>query len=95
MGQTAFVTAEKLTKRYGKTTILEDISFSVEKGEVLVLCGPSGCGKSTLLRCINGLEKIDGGQITVGGVGLRGATEKDLRALRLKVGMVFPPSLWL
>ncbi len=89
MGQEAFVTAEKLTKKYGQTTILENISFGVKKGEVLVLCGPSGCGKSTLLRCINGLEKIDDGQIRVGGVGLRGATEKELRALRLKVGMVF------
>lgn len=89
MASTAFVEVKNLTKRYGKETILEDISFKVAKGEVLVLCGPSGCGKSTLLRCINGLEKIQGGQILVDGTGLKDATEQDLRKLRLKVGMVF------
>ena len=89
MAEPAFLTVENLTKRFGDNTILENISFEVAKGEVLVLCGPSGCGKSTLLRCINGLEKIQGGQISVDGVGLKDATEKDLRSLRLKVGMVF------
>ena len=89
MTKTAFVTAENLTKKYGDTTILENISFTVSQGEVLVLCGPSGCGKSTLLRCLNGLEKIQAGQIWVDGIGLRDATEQSLRALRLNVGMVF------
>lgn len=89
MAPTAFVTVKNLTKKYGEETILKNISFEVAKGEVLVLCGPSGCGKSTLLRCINGLEKIQGGQILVDGIGLKDATEQDLKKLRLRVGMVF------
>ena len=46
---------DHITKRFGDNTIINDLSLSVEQGEVLVLVGPSGCGKSTLLRCINGL----------------------------------------
>ena len=54
---------DHLTKAYGETTILKDVSFSVGQGEVVVIIGPSGCGKSTLLRCINALEPIQGGQV--------------------------------
>lgn len=89
MSREAFVKVENLTKKYGDTTILENISFEINQGEVLVLCGPSGCGKSTLLRCINGLEKIEGGQVWVNGISLKGASEKVLKTLRLNVGMVF------
>ena len=84
-----FIKARNLTKKYGETTILENISFDIRKGEVLVLCGPSGCGKSTLLRCLNGLETIQDGQIYVDNIALRGATQKELKKLRLRVGMVF------
>ncbi|MCR5118378.1 MAG: amino acid ABC transporter ATP-binding protein [Lachnospiraceae bacterium] len=58
---------EKLTKRYEDITVLENVSFSVKKGEVLVIVGPSGCGKSTLLRCINGLEDIQDGKVSIEG----------------------------
>ena len=44
-----------LKKAFGETEVLKDISFDINKGEVVVILGPSGCGKSTLLRCINGL----------------------------------------
>ena len=54
---------EHLTKKYDDLTVLNDISFNVNKGEVLVIVGPSGCGKSTLLRCINGLEDIQDGKV--------------------------------
>jgi ABC-type polar amino acid transport system ATPase subunit len=84
-----FIKARKLVKKYGSTTILEDISFDIKRSEVLVLCGPSGCGKSTLLRCLNGLETIQGGQIWVDNVEVGGASQKELRALRQRVGMVF------
>ena len=58
---------EHLTKKYDDLTILNDISFSVKKGEVIVIVGPSGCGKSTLLRCINGLEDINDGKVEMQG----------------------------
>ena len=54
----ALLTVEHLYKSYGGHTVLDDLSFTVRKGEVIVLIGPSGCGKSTLLRCINALEDI-------------------------------------
>ena len=85
----AFVTVRNLTKKFGEAVILENISFDVEKGKVLVLCGPSGCGKSTLLRCINGLEQIAGGEVVVDGDRIHGASPKDLLKARLKIGMVF------
>ena len=47
-----------LKKAFGETEVLKDISFDINKGEVVVILGPSGCGKSTLLRCINGLEEF-------------------------------------
>lgn len=58
---------DHLTKKYEDLTVLNDISLSVKKGEVLVIVGPSGCGKSTLLRCINGLEDIQDGKVNIEG----------------------------
>ena len=89
MSTQGFVKVEKITKAYGDLVVLRDISFEVKKGEVLVLCGPSGCGKSTLLRCINGLEKIEEGQIWINGMPVKGATHKELMKIRLTCGMVF------
>ena len=75
-------------KRFDELHVLRGIDLSVSKGEVLVLCGPSGSGKSTLIRCVNGLEPIDAGRLTVLGRELDGRTP-DLRALRAEIGMVF------
>ncbi len=83
------IKVERITKQYDNLVVLKDISFEVQKQEVLVLCGPSGCGKSTLLRCINGLEKIQAGQIWVDGMPVQGATHKELMKVRLLCGMVF------
>lgn len=79
---------DHLTKAYGETAILKDVSFSVGQGEVVVIIGPSGCGKSTLLRCINALEPIQGGQVRLNGQVI-GQGAKDLPALRRRIGMVF------
>ena len=67
---------------------LEDFSFSVKKGEVLTIIGPSGSGKSTLLRCLNGLEEIDSGTITVDGIPFD-ANSPNRREIIKKIGMVF------
>lgn len=88
MSDTALLSIEHLKKAYGDNVVLEDISLSVKRGEVIVVIGPSGCGKSTFLRCINALEPIQGGTIEVDGKEVTNS-EKDLTELRQKVGMVF------
>ncbi len=77
-----------LTKRYGENTVLRDLSFTVRRGEVIVVLGASGCGKSTLLRCINALEPIQGGEILLGGEVID-RSPAGLPALRRRIGMVF------
>lgn len=75
-----------LTKHYGDLVVLEDVSFTVEKGETISIIGPSGSGKSTLLRCINRLETPTSGEIKIGG---EVVTEKNVNRLRRSMGMVF------
>jgi glutamate/aspartate transport system ATP-binding protein len=77
-----------VTKSYGAFRVLDGCTASVAKGSVVVICGPSGSGKSTLIRCINGLERIDAGEIIVDGVSVH-ASGTDLNVLRARVGMVF------
>ena len=83
------IEVENLVKSYNKgEPVLNDISFSIEKGEVVVIVGPSGCGKSTFLRCLNLLETPTKGDIVIDDMHL---TEKDfdVDAMRKRVGMVF------
>ena len=84
----ALLEISNLKKSFDKNTVLKDVSFSVNKGEVVVILGPSGCGKSTLLRCINGLETVQDGQIILDGEVISNRT-KDMHLIRQKVGMVF------
>lgn len=79
---------EHLKKSYGEKQVLEDISFEVEEGSVVVLLGPSGSGKSTLVRCLNGLEAFQGGTILFNGETVR-PSPKNWRRLRQQIGMVF------
>ena len=84
----ALLTINNVVKRCDDTTILDGISFSVKKSEVIVIVGPSGCGKSTLLRCINALEPIQEGSITLDGDVIE-RNSKTLPLLRQRIGMVF------
>ena len=77
-----------LSKDYGNGPILNGVSLDVHKGEVIVLIGPSGCGKSTFLRCINGLEKIQSGEILLDGEIITG-NKTNWKEIRQKIGMVF------
>ena len=77
-----------LEKQFGTHAVLRDISFSVEKGEVISIIGSSGSGKSTMLRCTNLLETPTGGQIFFEGKDIT-AKDVDLSRYRARVGMVF------
>ena len=80
---------ENLTKSYDKSKlVLNNLSFSLEKGEVVVIVGPSGCGKSTFLRCLNKLEEIDSGKIVLNGKEISSDNNK-VHEIREKIGMVF------
>lgn len=79
---------KNLEKGFDQTTILNNLSLEVKKGEVVVILGPSGCGKSTLLRCINGLETIQNGEILLNGENIR-ESKQAMYAIRQKIGMVF------
>ncbi|MFB7282700.1 amino acid ABC transporter ATP-binding protein [Streptomyces hydrogenans] len=92
------VKAEGVHKSYGPAHILRGIDLEVRSGEVFCLVGPSGSGKSTFLRCINHLERIDGGRLSVDGelVGYRQKGDKlyelkdsEVAAQRRDIGMVF------
>ena len=78
----------KVNKTFGHDHVLRDIDLTVDRGEVVVVLGPSGSGKSTLCRCINRLERIDSGSITVDGEPLP-EEGRELAKLRADVGMVF------
>ena len=77
-----------VNKYFGKLHVLRDINLAIAAGEVVVVCGPSGSGKSTLIRTVNGLERVQSGEIAVLGesIARRGVS---LPALRTRVGMVF------
>jgi polar amino acid transport system ATP-binding protein len=92
------VKAEGVHKRFGRLEVLKGITLEVMAGEVMVLLGPSGSGKSTFLRCINHLEKINSGRLSVDGelVGYREAGDKlhelresEIARKRGEIGMVF------
>ncbi|NTG14296.1 amino acid ABC transporter ATP-binding protein [Agrobacterium rhizogenes] len=84
----SLIEVTEVRKSFGENEVLKGINLDVEPGEVIAIIGKSGSGKSTLLRCINGLENINDGSISVAGAQLL-PDELHLKALRLKVGMIF------
>ena len=92
--QTPIVSIRNLKKAFGGNTVLHDINLDVKKGEKVVVLGPSGSGKSTMLRCINALEDVSGGTITVDGVAITDP-KVDINKVREHLGMVFQRfNLW-
>jgi glutamate/aspartate transport system ATP-binding protein len=77
-----------ISKSFGPNKVLHNCSFTVNKGDVVVICGPSGSGKSTLIKCINGLVPHDVGEIRVEGQ-VVGGIGHDWPKLRARIGMVF------
>lgn len=84
----SFIEIRGISKSYGDVPVINSLSMTVEKHQVVCLIGPSGSGKSTLLRCINGLESIDDGEILVHGDRITGPGV-DVDALRRDIGIVF------
>src|SRR5690606_27435721 len=89
---------EDVVKKFGRTTVLNDLNFHVEKGERVTLIGPSGSGKTTILRLLMTLEKLTGGYIYVDGEPLTHAKrgnrrvelrEREINRIRKRIGMVF------
>ena len=96
--QPGVIEVTNLVKRYGKNTVLNQATFTIQEGQLTTILGPSGCGKSTMLRCMNRLERFDRGSLKIGDVEVLGteqkqlstAEEKDLtRRLRERVGIIF------
>jgi ABC-type polar amino acid transport system ATPase subunit len=77
-----------LVKSFGQRRVIDDVSFDVAPGEVMVFIGPSGTGKSTLLRCVNGLEPFQGGTITFLGRAVRPG-HRSIIDVRRSIGMIF------
>ncbi|TBL78631.1 amino acid ABC transporter ATP-binding protein [Paenibacillus thalictri] len=82
------ISFQQVEKHYGEFHVLKNINLEISQGEVVVVIGPSGSGKSTLLRCINRLEAITSGQLTVNGVQVNDG-KTDINKLRRNIGMVF------
>lgn len=100
----AIISVKNMAKNYGETEVLKKIDVDIYEGQVVSVLGPSGSGKSTFLRCLNNLEEITSGEITIDGNTLKGIAddpknkklnEKAAREIRKNVGMVFQQfNLW-
>ncbi|GAA6616556.1 ATP-binding cassette domain-containing protein [Scytonema sp. NUACC26] len=87
----SFLNVEDIGKEFHRTQVISNVSFSLKRGESMVIQGPSGCGKTTLLRCIALLEEVNQGKIIFNGetVSKPGFVKRDFGKHRLQIGMVF------
>jgi cystine transport system ATP-binding protein len=90
----SLLAVDRLSKAFGGRTIFNEVSFQVDAGEAVAVVGPSGSGKTTLLRCLDGLDRADGGTVVVGSHRLEASERADrfqvaARAVRRSVGFVF------
>lgn len=83
------VNFKNVSKRFGSTKALDDVSFEIEKGEFVFITGPSGAGKSTILRLILGEISADSGSVSVDGTDVRNIKSNDMPIYRQKIGTVF------
>ena len=87
-GEVSAIEIRDADKWFGDNHVLRKVTLTIEPGQVVVICGPSGSGKSTLIRCINRLESIQGGEISVFGQPVN-QSRRNLSILRSQIGMVF------
>ncbi|HPU94908.1 MAG TPA: cell division ATP-binding protein FtsE [Candidatus Gracilibacteria bacterium] len=80
---------EKVTKRYGKNIVLDEVSFSIQQGEFVCIVGPSGAGKTTLINALLGAEHLTDGDVKVNDFNVTRANQSELQNYRRKVGVVF------
>lgn len=85
----SIISVKDLTVVYGTTRVLDQVSLDVQRGEVMVLLGGSGCGKTTMLRHIIGLEQPTSGTVRVLGTDINRCTPKELKSIRLRMGVAF------
>lgn len=81
--------ARGIRRAFKGITALDGVDVSVGRGQTLVVIGPSGSGKSTLIRCLNGIERVDAGEVIFNGSRVHRSSSRAWRALRQRVGMVF------
>jgi D-methionine transport system ATP-binding protein len=87
--ETPLLKVAGVSRRFGATAALHDVSFSLGRGQVLGIIGRSGAGKSTLIRCLNGLERPDSGTIAIEGREVQDLTESQWQTERRRIGMIF------
>ena len=83
------IEVKNLVKKYGNKEILKDISFSIDKGEIISIIGESGAGKSTLMRCLNGLEGVNSGNINFYSTDITRLKEKEKNSIKKQMAYVF------
>jgi phospholipid/cholesterol/gamma-HCH transport system ATP-binding protein len=95
IGKVSIIEVQGLSAAYGEDVILSEVSFEVNRGEILVIAGGSGSGKSTLLRHMIGLSTPSSGRVTIDGTDITAASDKELRRVRRGIGMLFQSSALL